>query len=87
MMCRGFPFIGRPGVMFSSCTDGKGPVVFRLERLEEGVAMNRLKITVLKCFTKEDIFRDDIPEDLVDSVTTNEALSPGQEFVMEIMAL
>jgi uncharacterized repeat protein (TIGR04076 family) len=29
-----FPFIGKPGTMFSSCTDGKKPVVFRLERIE-----------------------------------------------------
>lgn len=30
-----FPFIGKPGTMFSSCTDGKKPVIFRLERLDE----------------------------------------------------
>ncbi len=30
-----FPFIGRPRVMFSSCTAGKRPLVFRLERLDE----------------------------------------------------
>jgi uncharacterized repeat protein (TIGR04076 family) len=29
-----FPFIGKPGTMFSSCTDGKKPVVFKLERIE-----------------------------------------------------
>jgi uncharacterized repeat protein (TIGR04076 family) len=29
------PFIGRPGIMFSSCTDGKRPVMFRLERINE----------------------------------------------------
>ncbi|UCH57968.1 MAG: TIGR04076 family protein, partial [Candidatus Bathyarchaeota archaeon] len=26
-----FSFIGKPGTMFSSCTDGKKPVIFRLE--------------------------------------------------------
>ena len=29
-----FPFIGKPGTMFSSCTDGKKPVIFKLERVE-----------------------------------------------------
>lgn len=47
--------------------------------------MNKVRITVLKCFTKEEIFGDDIPEDIVDSVTPCEALSPGQEFVIESM--
>jgi len=30
-----FSFIGRPRVMFSSCTDGKRQLEFRLERLDE----------------------------------------------------
>ena len=29
-----FP-VGKPGTMFSSCTDGKKPVVFKLERIED----------------------------------------------------
>jgi len=35
MMGGDFPFVGRPGVMFSSCSDGKRPVIFRLERLDD----------------------------------------------------
>lgn len=30
-----FPWIGKPGVMFTSCVDGKRPVVFKLERIED----------------------------------------------------
>ena len=30
-----FPWVGKPGVMYSSCTDGKKPVVFKLERIED----------------------------------------------------
>jgi len=29
-----FPWVGKPGVMFSSCTDGRKTVVFKLERVE-----------------------------------------------------
>jgi uncharacterized repeat protein (TIGR04076 family) len=30
-----FPWVGKPGVMYSTCTDGKKPVVFKLERVED----------------------------------------------------
>jgi uncharacterized repeat protein (TIGR04076 family) len=30
-----FPWVGKPGVMYSACTDGKMPVVFKLERVED----------------------------------------------------
>ncbi len=30
-----YPWIGKPGVMYSSCTDGRTPVVFKLERIED----------------------------------------------------
>ena len=30
-----FPWVGKPGVMYSSCTDGRTPVVFKLERIED----------------------------------------------------
>ena len=36
-MGEGSPFVGRLGEMFSFCTDGKRPVVFMLERLDESV--------------------------------------------------
>ncbi len=29
-----FPWVGKPGVMYSSCTDGRKTVVFKLERIE-----------------------------------------------------
>jgi uncharacterized repeat protein (TIGR04076 family) len=29
-----FPWVGKPGVMYSSCTDGRKTVVFRLERID-----------------------------------------------------
>ncbi|MBN2336828.1 TIGR04076 family protein [Candidatus Bathyarchaeota archaeon] len=29
-----FPWVGKPGVTYSACTDGKKPVVFKLERVE-----------------------------------------------------
>ena len=29
-----FPWVGKPGVMYSACTDGKKPVIFKLERVE-----------------------------------------------------
>jgi uncharacterized repeat protein (TIGR04076 family) len=29
-----FPWVGKDGVMFSSCTDGRKPVVFKLERMD-----------------------------------------------------
>jgi uncharacterized repeat protein (TIGR04076 family) len=35
MMGGDFPFIGKPGTMFSSCTDGKRPVIFKLDRVED----------------------------------------------------
>ena len=34
LMGGGFPFVGGPGAMFSSCSDGKRLVVFRLERFD-----------------------------------------------------
>lgn len=34
-MGEGSPFVGRLGEMFSSCMDGKRPVIFQLERLDE----------------------------------------------------
>ena len=35
LSCGGdFPFIGKQGTMFSSCTDGEKPVIFKLERVE-----------------------------------------------------
>jgi uncharacterized repeat protein (TIGR04076 family) len=30
-----FPWVGKPGVMYSSCTDGRQTVVFKLERIED----------------------------------------------------
>jgi uncharacterized repeat protein (TIGR04076 family) len=30
-----YPWVGKPGVMYSSCTDGKMPVVFKVERVED----------------------------------------------------
>ena len=30
-----YPWVGKPGVMYSACTDGKMPVVFKLERVED----------------------------------------------------
>jgi uncharacterized repeat protein (TIGR04076 family) len=30
-----FPWVGKAGVMYSACVDGKRPVVFRLERIED----------------------------------------------------
>jgi uncharacterized repeat protein (TIGR04076 family) len=30
-----FPWVGKPGVMYSACADGKKPVVFKLERIED----------------------------------------------------
>ena len=30
-----FPWVGKPGVMYSSCTDGRQIVVFKLERIED----------------------------------------------------
>jgi len=30
-----FPWVGKPGVMYSACTDGTKPVVFKLERVED----------------------------------------------------
>jgi len=30
-----FLWVGKPGVMYSACTDGKKPVVFKLERVED----------------------------------------------------
>jgi uncharacterized repeat protein (TIGR04076 family) len=30
-----FPWVGKPGVMYSACVDGKKPVVFKLERIED----------------------------------------------------
>ena len=30
-----FPWVGRQGVMYSACTDGTKPVVFKLERIED----------------------------------------------------
>jgi uncharacterized repeat protein (TIGR04076 family) len=30
-----YPWTGKPGVAFASCTDGKKPVIFKLERVEE----------------------------------------------------
>lgn len=29
-----FPWVDKDGVMFSSCTDGRKPVVFKLERID-----------------------------------------------------
>jgi len=44
-----FPFIGRLGVMFSSCTDGKRSVIFRLERLDEKLKKWFLEVTTSPC--------------------------------------
>ena len=30
-----FPWVGKPGVMYSACVDGLKPVVFKLERVED----------------------------------------------------
>lgn len=30
-----YPWSRKPGVAFASCTDGKKPVIFKLERIEE----------------------------------------------------
>jgi len=35
MMGGNYPWTGKSGVAFASCTDGKKPVVFKLERIEE----------------------------------------------------
>ena len=29
-----FPWVGKPGVMYSSCTDGRKTVVFKVERID-----------------------------------------------------
>ena len=44
--------------------------------------MYPVKITVLRCFTKEDIFGDAIPEEITDIPSPCQVHSPGQEYTV-----
>lgn len=60
------PWIRQPGVMISSCTDGRKPVVFKLERigrpepptLEARTTASAARITIVKRFVNNDLIRD-----------------------------
>ena len=43
--------------------------------------MHPVKITVLRCFSKEDIFGDEIPEEIADILSPCQIHSPGQEYI------
>ena len=45
--------------------------------------MAAVKITVIRGFSKEEIFGDDVPEELADFATPCSTHTPGQEYVLE----
>ncbi len=45
--------------------------------------MTKLKVTVVKCFTQEEIFGDEVPDHLDGRVSSCQKHHPGQQFIME----
>ena len=45
--------------------------------------MAAVRITVIRGFSKEEIFGDDVPAELVDFVTPCRIHTPGQEYLLE----
>ena len=46
-------------------------------------AMTKLKVTVLRCFTQEEIFGDEVPDHLEGRISPCQRHHPGQQFIME----
>jgi len=45
--------------------------------------MAAVKITVIRSFSKDEIFGDDVPDELTDFETPCKVHTPGQEYVLE----
>lgn len=45
--------------------------------------MTKLKVTVVKCFTNEEIFGDEVPDHLEGRISPCQKHHPGQQFIME----